>query len=204
MDLVPVEFEVHRRPVWDPAPGTACLWQCLKDKTLSMHRLSDRVLGSLYIAISSGLIKPVDCDASESDLAQRFKIRSPRTRLNLGQGLLTPDGKAVVSIPTRSLKGLLVLRGSGNATAKLPVVRYDPKVFQENYPNWEQWRDELLYLQRPDGTLDVTAFASYPQVKNESTPPDWHRCLPPDRTFASEVPHRQNKGRWSFLSGYKH
>jgi hypothetical protein len=191
MTPTPADYEVLQRPVWDPAPGTACLWQCIKDKNLATHRLSDRVLGSLYIAIAHGFIKGTDCDISGTDLAQSFKIRSPRTRLNLGQGLLTPDGKAVVSIPTRSIQGLLELRGSGDATANLPVVRYNPTFFQENYPNWEQWRDELLYLRKPDGTLNVMTFALYPDIKNEGTPPDWYWGFARERKFESEIHHRQ-------------
>lgn len=192
----PADFEVLQRPVWDPAPGTACLWKCIKEKPLAMHRLSDRVLGSLYIAITGELIEKSDCNLNESDLAEDFSIRSLRCRYNLGHGLLTPDGKAVVSIPAPKKRGGdLVLRGSGNATAYLPVVRYDHKIFQDKYPNWEQWRDELMFRRRSDGTLEERALLSYSGNSKDSTPPDWPQGLTRDRELASEDYYRKKNRR---------
>lgn len=190
MTKTPAKHELLQRPVWDPAPGTACLWQCISEKPLAMHRLSDRVLGGLYIAISSKLIKSKNCELNESDLSRGFHIRYVRSSRNLGHGLLTPDGKAVVSIPTGNFDKTMVLRGSGNATANLPVVPYDPAFFKAIFPNWEQWRDELIYLRRPDGALDVTDFASYPEIDDDSTPADWPNGLTRDRMLASEMYYR--------------
>ncbi|OBT90527.1 hypothetical protein VE02_01057 [Pseudogymnoascus sp. 03VT05] len=193
MTKTPAQYEILQRPVWDPAPGTACLWQCIKEMPLSMHRLSDRVLGSLHIAIVDGFIKPADCNLNESDLARSFSIRTLRAGSNLGRGLLTPDGKGVISIAApRTRRGYMVLRGSGNATANLPIVRYNPAVFKETYPNWEQWRDELLFHQRSNGKLHVRTFESYPKISNDGTPLDWPQGLTRDRTLASEYHYRLN------------
>ncbi|KFY90466.1 hypothetical protein V500_05165 [Pseudogymnoascus sp. VKM F-4518 (FW-2643)] len=157
-----------------------------------MHRLSDRVLGGLYIAIDCGLIKKANCSLNESDLGESFNIRVLRTGLNLGHGLLTPDGKAVVSIPVKreSKTVIFQLRGAGKANVKLPAVLYDTNIFKATYPNWAQWRDELLYRQRPDGTLHVEDFESYTRIQTDSTPPDWPQGLTRDRTLASEAHYR--------------
>ena len=136
MTRKPALFEVLQRPVWDPAPGTAFLWQCIKEKPLAMHRLSDRVLGGLHIAITEGFIKRADCNLNESDLAQNFQVRAVHSSCNLGHGLLTPDGRAVVSIPVHGSRGVMVLRGTGNATANLPIVPYDSDFFRTMFPNW--------------------------------------------------------------------
>lgn len=189
MTKTPAKHHVLKRPVWDPAPGTACLWQCIKEKPLAMHRLADRVLGGLYVAISSGLITRKNCNLNESDLKQRFQIRCVRSSLNLGHGLLTPDGKAVVSIP-RGDYGTMVLRGSGNATANLPVVPYDQAFFVAMFPNYEQWLHELLYIRTPTGSFDIQDFASYPAITDDSTPADWPVGLTRDRMLASEIYYR--------------
>lgn len=194
MTPTPAEFEIKQRPVWDPAPGTACIWQCIKDMPLSMHRLSDRVLGGLYIAIDCGLIKKSNCNLNESDLSESFKIRVVRSELNLGRGLLTPDGKAVISIPIKreSKTVLLELRGAGKTNLRLPTIAYNADIFKKMYPNWAEWRDELLYKRGLDGTLDVEDFESYPGNPNDSTPPDWPRGLTRDRKLASEIYYRLN------------
>ncbi|KFX88099.1 hypothetical protein O988_09153 [Pseudogymnoascus sp. VKM F-3808] len=186
----PAEFEVLQRPLWDPAPGTVCLWKCIKEKPLAMHRLSDRVLGSLHIAIVEKYITAADCNNNDSDLANNFCIYYMRYSSNLGRGLLTPDGKAVVSIPTSGKKRYMVLRGSGNETANLPVMRYDSDRFKSKYPNFEQWRDELLYRRNKNGTLHVKSFRSYPKISKDAIPADWPQGLTRDRTLASEVYYR--------------
>ncbi|KFY23265.1 hypothetical protein V493_05970 [Pseudogymnoascus sp. VKM F-4281 (FW-2241)] len=194
MTPTPAEFEIKQRPVCDPAPGTACIWQCIKDMPLSMHRLSDGVLGGLYIAIDSGLIKKSNCNLNESDLSESFKIRVIRSELNLGRGLLTPDGKAVISIPIKreSKTVLFELRGAGKTNLRLPAIVYNADIFKERYPNWAEWRDELLYKRGLDGTLDVEDFESYPGNPNDSTPPDWPQGLTRDRNLASEIYYRLN------------
>lgn len=201
MTPTPAEFEIKRRPVWDPAPGTACIWQCIKEMPLAMHRLSDRVLGGLYVAINCGLIKKTNCNLNESDLGESFNIRVVRTNINLGHGLLTPDGKAVVSIPVKreSKTIFLELRGAGKAYIKLPAIVYNTDVFKARYPNWAEWRDELLYEQRSDGTFDEKDFESYTRIATDSTPPDWPQGLTRDRELASEAHYRLKKCKTSFL-----
>ncbi|KFZ15358.1 hypothetical protein V502_05664 [Pseudogymnoascus sp. VKM F-4520 (FW-2644)] len=116
-----------------------------------------------------------------------------RYNSNLGRGLLTPDGKGVVLIPISGRKRSMVLRGSGNANANLPAVRYDPALFKAKYPNWTQWRDKLLYRRRLNGTLHVKTFSSYTGNPDDSTPPDWPQGVTRDRTLASEVYYREKK-----------
>ncbi|OBT77303.1 hypothetical protein VF21_03446 [Pseudogymnoascus sp. 05NY08] len=191
----PADYEVLQRPVWDPAPGTAYVWQCVKDKPLAMHRLSDRVLGGLYVAIQDGLIKPHDCDLNETDLVEGFQIRILRSKSNLGRGLLTPDEKAVVSIPVEltSKTIILELRGAGEMNAHLPSVLYDADLFQSTYPNWAEWRDNLIYRRGKNGTLVMSRFSKHKGILTESTPPDWPRGLTRDRLLASEASYRQRK-----------
>lgn len=160
-----------------------------------MHRLSDRVLGGLHIAITEGFIKRADCNLNESDLAQNFQVRAVRSSCNLGHGLLTPDGRAVVSIPVHGSRGVMVLRGTRNATANLPIVPYDSDFFRTMFPNWEEWLYELLYLRGPDGTLDFEDFTSYPEVHDDSTPADWPNGLTRDRMLASEIYYRYKNRR---------
>lgn len=189
----PADYEVLQRPVWDPAPGTASVWKCIKDKPLAMHRLSDRVLGGLYVSIEDGLIKPHDCNLNETDLIEGFRIRVLRSKSNLGRGLLTPDGKSVVSIPVKLTNKTIILelRGAGEENAHLPSVLYDADLFQSTYPNWNQWRDNLLYRQRNDGSLIVYRFSKHKGVPFESTPPDWPEGLTRDRWLASEISYRE-------------
>ncbi|OBT94609.1 hypothetical protein VE01_07962 [Pseudogymnoascus verrucosus] len=194
MTKTPAQYEVLQRPVWDPAPGTTCLWQCIKEKPLAMHQLSDRVLGSLYIAIDCGLIKKGQCNLNESDLGDYFNIRVIRTNLNLGRELLTPDGKAVVAIPVKRENKTVFfeLRGAGKAHIKLPAVVYNTDIFKARYPNWAEWRDELLYCRASDGAFYVEDFESYPRNATDSTPPDWPQGLTRDRNLASEDHYRLN------------
>lgn len=193
----PADYEVLQRPVWDPAPGTAYVWQCIKDKPLAMHRLSDRVLGGLYVAIQDRLIEPHDCDLNETDLVEGFKIRVLRTKSNLGHGLLTPDEKAVVAIPVELTNKTIVfeLRGAGKENAHLPSVLYDAGHFRSTYPNWAQWRDNLLYRRRKDGSLAVIRFSRNKGILVNSIPPDWPQGLTRDRLLASEASYRQRKRR---------
>jgi hypothetical protein len=202
MTKTPAQYEVLQRPVWDPAPGTTCLWQCIKEKPLAMHRLSDRVLGSLYIAIDCGLIKKGQCNLNESDLSEYFNIRVIRTNLNLGRELLTPDGKAVVAIPVKRENKTIFfeLGGAAKAHIKLPAVVYNTDIFKARYPNWAEWRDELLYCRASDGALYVEDFESYPRTVTDSTPPDWPQGLTRDRNLASEDHYRLNNRRESFSS----
>lgn len=166
-----------------------------------MHRLSDRVLGSLYIAIDCGLIKKGQCNLNESDLGDYFNIRVIRTNLNLGRELLTPDGKAVVAIPVKRENKTVFfeLRGAGKAHIKLPAVVYNTDIFKARYPNWAEWRDELLYCRASDGALYVEDFESYPRNATDSTPPDWPQGLTRDRNLASEDHYRLNNRRESLL-----
>ncbi|KFY37559.1 hypothetical protein V494_04701 [Pseudogymnoascus sp. VKM F-4513 (FW-928)] len=175
MTPTPAEYEITRRPVWDPAPGTACLWHCITHKPLAMHRLSDRALGGLYIAIDCGLIRKSNCDINESDVGESFKIRV-----------------AVVSIPVHRQRGTFIfeLRGAGKTNAKLPAIVYNTDVFKARYPNWAEWLDELLYRQGPDGTIHVEEFDDYPRDDIDDTPPDWPRDLTRDRELASEAHYR--------------
>ncbi|KFY20693.1 hypothetical protein V491_03511 [Pseudogymnoascus sp. VKM F-3775] len=192
MTPTPAEYEIKRRPVWDPAPGTACIWDCITQKPLSMHRLSDRVIGGLYIAIDCGFIRKSHCNMNESDLGKSFKIRLIRTNLNLGHGLLTPDGKAVVSIPVKreAKTTIFELRGASKANANLPAVAYNKDIFKSTYPNWSEWRDELLYCRKSDGSFKVEDFESYPRNATDSTPLDWPQGLTRDRILASEAHYR--------------
>ncbi|KFY07731.1 hypothetical protein V492_06887 [Pseudogymnoascus sp. VKM F-4246] len=194
MTPTPAEYEIKRRPVWDPAPGTACLWHCITHKPLAMHRLSDRVLGGLYIAIDCGLIRKSNCDINESDVGESFKIRVVRPDVNLGHGLLTPDWKAVVSISVHRQSGTFIfeLRGAGKTNAKLPAIVYNTDVFKARYPNWGEWLDELPYCQGPDGTIHVEEFNDYSRDDIDGTPPDWPQGLTRDRTLASEEHYRLN------------
>lgn len=201
MTPTPAEYEIKRRPVWDPAPGTACIWDCITQKPLSMHRLSDRVLGGLYIAIDCGFIRKSHCNMNESDLGKSFKIRLIRTNLNLGHGLLTPDGKAVVSIPVKreAKTTIFELRGASKANANLPAVAYNKDIFKSRYPNWSEWRDELLYCRKSDGSFKVEDFESYPRNATDGTPLDWPQGLTRDRILASEAHYRLLNCRTALL-----
>lgn len=199
----PAYYEIRQRPVWDPAPGTEHIWACLKTSSLAMHRLSDRVLGVLTIAIDEGIILPNQCNLNESDLAAGFQIRRTRSDLNLGRGLLTPDGRGVVAISAKPGEWKnFALRGNHPANVDLPVVPYNKQVFQATDPNYLEWRNQLIYKCSATGTPIVVSHAEFPKDASATVPADWPAGLTRDRDLASEKSYRVRKRECSLPNSF--
>lgn len=161
---------------------------------LCLHRLSDRVLGALHIAIELGLIKKSDCNPSETDLAAGFKIRAGRYNVNLGSALLTPDRRAVVAInvPARNSLITFKLNGDDNATLALPTVTFDLDLFRATYATFDGWVDSNLYARDQKGGYNIVAFSDFPKLDIEMALPDWPAGLTRDRERASGAWYYRN------------
>lgn len=195
----PTDYELGLRPTYDPPPDTECLWHVLRTKSLRLHRLSDRVLGAIHIAVAMGYIEPSDCKLNESDLCAGCKVRVTRSSLHLGLPLLSPDGKAIISVETRPRGDVFECRGSG--PRDLPVVAFYPSVLMEDYGYavFESWLDSLFYRLKPDGTRDFCAFQDYPLDEVDAIPPGWPPAASRDCNYASEIAYKA-RGRKSWPS----
>jgi hypothetical protein len=160
-----------------------------------MHRLSDRVLGSLHIAIALNLINKSDCNQSETDLAAGFKIRAIRYTANLGHPLFTPDGAAYVSIPVHGTKGSIVdFVLKGDSIVDLPAVQFDETIYRDRYATFDVWLSQMLYLGNDGTGYPRIKYHDFPIVTADTAPPDWPAGLTRDRTRASEA-HYREQGR---------
>jgi hypothetical protein len=185
---------VQRRPTRDPEPGDECVWRCLRERPLRLHRLSDRVLGALYIAIQLGLIKKSDCNLTETDLAAGFKIRANRYNVNLGSAFLTPGQEAVVAIniPVRDSSITFKLSGEDRATRGLPSVTFDLDLFRATYATFDNWVNSNLYARDQKGGYNIVAFSDFPVIDVDTVPIDWPAGLTRDQERASGAWYRRN------------
>lgn len=160
-----------------------------------MHRLSDRVLGSLHIAVGLNLINKSECSHSETDLAAGFKIRASRYGVHLGHPLFIPDGAAYVSIPVHGAKGTVfdfVLKG--DSVVDLPAIQFDETTFRDSYATFDLWLSQMLYPGNEETGYPKIKYYDFPMVTADTAPPDWPEGVTRDRTRASEA-HYREQGR---------
>lgn len=79
--------------MFDPLPGSVHIKALVKRTALKKHRLSDHVLGCIYLGLYLGVFKKVEADIFETCFVRDVKLR--KIHVHFGEAFTDPDGNVM-------------------------------------------------------------------------------------------------------------